>query len=254
MQLFNNKLLRSSVVYVLTLLAIILIFGMWHNYANKATTQYVYFIILIILVLVFISWLYFTIFKMSQEFTNMINSTKQETAEIIEQENNTEQEEQAEVKSFDKDAFIAGIIPSETKDLKEFCSAILQNFAGKLNIVQGLFYIKPYGQETFESIACYAYYSDSNPPVFKTGEGIPGQAVKDNKILIIQNIPESYIPVVSGLGNGKPKNIIIIPVFGESEAVGLIEMAVFSLLEPEMETAFKELSITIGKNLYKLMK
>lgn len=254
MQLFNNKLLRSSLVYVLALIAVILIFGMWHNYAVKATTQYVFFIILIILILVFLSWLYFTIFKMSQELTDMINSTKQETSEIIEQEDNTGHEEQADVKNFDKDAFIAGIVPSEKKDLKEFCNEVLQNFAGKLNIVQGLFYIKANGQDTFESIARYAYYSETNPPVFKIGESIPGQAVKDNKVLIIQNIPESYIPVVSGLGNGKPKNIIIIPVVGVSEAVGLIELAVFSTVDPDMETALKELSVTIGKNLSKLLK
>jgi hypothetical protein len=227
---------------------------MWHNYGVKATSQYVYFIILIILLLVFISWLYFTIFKMSQELTDMINSTKQNTAEIIELEDNAAQQEESEVKSFDKDAFISGIIPTEKKDLKDYCETILQNFAGKLNIVQGLFYLKPKGQDTFESIARYAYYSDSNPPVFKSGESIPGQAVKDKKILIIQNIPENYVPVVSGLGNGKPRNILIIPVLADDEAVGLIEMAVFCSVEPEMETALKELGVAIGKNLNKLMK
>ncbi|HEX3006519.1 MAG TPA: GAF domain-containing protein [Bacteroidales bacterium] len=139
------------------------------------------------------------------------------------------------------------------KDINQYCESILQNLARNLNIVQGVFYIKKRNEENFEAAAHYAYYSDETPPSFRVGETLPGQAVKDNRIVAIQNIPENYISVVSGLGNSKPRNLIMVPVYANKEPVGLIEFAVFTSLDTDIESALKEISVIIGKNILKLM-
>lgn len=253
MPLYKNKILLSSIVYIACLLTIASIFGMWHNLQliNK-TGNYIYFILLVFLAVTFISWFYFTIFKLYRKEISEIESMEPVlVSEVIISE--ITPSEESSIKTFDKEAFILDILPSNKKGVSHYCEAILQNLAVKLNIVQGLFYIKE-ENDTFKAIARYAFYSEDLPPSFKIGENIPGQAMKDRRIVIIQNIPDQYIPVVSGLGKSKPKSLVMIPVFADNEPVGLMEIAVFKTIDPDIEPALKELSGIIGENLIKLMK
>jgi putative methionine-R-sulfoxide reductase with GAF domain len=75
--------------------------------------------------------------------------------------------------------------------------------------------------------AKYAYFSAENPPDFLLGEGLSGQVAKNQKALRINDIPETHLNIVSGLGKGKPKNIIIFPILFDEELFGIIELASF---------------------------
>lgn len=252
MQLHKNKILVTSIIYVAALLLLAAVFGQWHNQNLNGTGNYTAFVVLLFLVVACLSWLFISIFKeFKKENQELVASAEAEITEVEITE--TEQSEEKVIETFDKEAFIKAIVPLNSRNTIEFSEATLHNIATKLKVVQGLFYLKN-GEEAFEPIARYAYYSDTTPPSFKFGESLPGQALKDKRVVIIQHIPENYIPVVSGLGSGKPKNLIMIPVYANSEPVGLIEVATFSNVETEMESALKDLGETIGKIIIKLMK
>lgn len=253
MQWYKNKILISSAVYAASLAVVATIFGMWHNFRLQAEIgEYMVFIILIILSVAFLTWFYFLIFKISRKENNAYESMEQIVASDLETQ--VSKPEVSLNDNFDGEGFIGAITLSNKKSLPEYCESILLNLADKLNIVQGLFYIKSKSDDTFEPVARYAYYSDQAPPVFRIGESLPGQAVKDKRVLIIQNVPEGYIPVVSGLGSGKPKNLVMIPVTIDNEPVGLIEIAIFTTVDANLEPALKELGGIIGKNIVKLTK
>jgi hypothetical protein len=253
MPLHQNKILISSAVYVASLAVITIISGMWHNLQLKnGSGNDLSFIVLVILAVGSLSWFYYTIFKEyrkkeTAQAPSEISAPKEETPD----KPADNPENAAEI--FDKDAFISGILPSNKKNVNEYCEGVLRNLAGKLGIVQGLFYARLNGDETYEAIARYAYYSDEVPPVFKIGETLPGQALKDRRIITLQNIPESYIPVVSGLGSSQPSTLVMVPVYADREPVGLIELAVFKKIGPEVEPALNELSRIVGKSLINLM-
>jgi hypothetical protein len=252
MPLHKNKILTVSVAYVGSLAVIISLFGLWHNMQLKNNSgEYLWFTVLLVTLVVLFSWFYSAILKAYRENIPEAITLVSETENIVKE---TEIAEDKTQENFDKDAFVTGIVPSGKNDIAEFCEGILQNLAGKLNVVQGLFYLKPKDKATYEPVARYAYYSETKPPVFKIGEGLTGQSIQDKRVVIIPNVPESYIPVVSGLGSAKPKNLIMIPVLYENEPVGLIEIAVFSAIDTGMEPALKELGGIIGKNIIKLMK
>jgi len=254
MQLDKNKILVSSAVYIASLAVAAAMFGLWHNAQLKnGNTNHPSFIVFTVLIVLFLSWFYYIIFnayrKKIEEKTSMEPDVE---TELLGNELAVSEEKTTE--SFNKEDFIAGILPANKTTLNIYCEEILLNLAKKLNIVQGLFYIKPKTEETFEPIALYAYYSDKKPSAFIVGEGLPGQAIKDKRVVIIQNIPENYVPVVSGLGTGKPKNLLMLPVLADNEPVGLIEVTVFSAINYELEPTLKELGGIIGKNIIKLMK
>lgn len=254
MQWHKNIILISSAVYAVFIVVMAIIFGMWHN-SNLQTgfNKNLVFLLLIFLATTFSTWFYFIIFnvyrkenrKNEPELTSIVGDIEKEVEE---------QSEENVTVSFDKDAFISGINPIGKQSLKDFGETLLQNLANKLEVVQGIFYVKKSEENIYEPVATYAYYSNDNLPIVKVGEALPGQALKDKRVLIIQNIPEDYISVLSGLGNGKPKSIIMIPVLSNNEPIGLIEVAVFKSVDAYFEPALKELGAVVGKTLIKLTK
>jgi PAS domain S-box-containing protein len=91
-----------------------------------------------------------------------------------------------------------------------------------------------------EMLACYAY--DKHKIVKKeirVGEGLIGQAFKEVDTLNIQEVPEEYIQITSGLGEARPRNILIVPLANDNIVIGAIELASFEPFSP-LEIEFVE--------------
>ena len=63
------------------------------------------------------------------------------------------------------------------------------------------------------------------------GEGLVGQAVLEREAIYINDVPESYVHISSGLGDASPKCVIILPLMYNDEVFGIIEMATFQNFE-----------------------
>src|SRR5438067_2047475 len=59
---------------------------------------------------------------------------------------------------------------------------------------------------------------------FRLGEGIVGQCALERKTILLTNVPPDYIAISSGLGEGTPLNIIVLPVLFEGEVKAVIEL------------------------------
>ncbi len=110
----------------------------------------------------------------------------------------------------------------------ELVQNLFSQFSEKLNIVQGVCFIKDNLANTYTHVANYAYYAEEAPLDFKEGVGITGQAAKDKNVLNITNIPQDYITVLSGLGISSPKHLLVIPFIHENKTVAVMEVASFS--------------------------
>ena len=123
------------------------------------------------------------------------------------------------------DKVIPKIDTRETPD--SYTERILINLAREFEFTQGVFFIKNPATGAFEARSTYAFASPQPPESFVAGEGLNGQVAKDKKILYLNNIPDNYINVVSGLGNGKACHLIIIPLLLNKETFGIIELTSF---------------------------
>lgn len=256
MQLIKNKIFIASGLYLGFLIVIIISFGIIHNVnilpeQNGKGTIY----ISLLLAIVITTALYWTVirYKNSAETRNHAKAEAIETEAKPLETGSSGTDSGVEVKGIDKDFLLKDLTPDKKKSLNEYCEFLLQNLARKLELVQAVFYLNS-GTEVFRSVASYAYYSESTPPDFNLGETLPGQAAKDKRILIVQNIPENYIKVLSGLGTGNPNSILFLPVIAGNSVVGLIEMASFKAFPASMEDALKELGTIVGENIVKLTK
>jgi hypothetical protein len=115
----------------------------------------------------------------------------------------------------------------DTGSVGKLGDSCLSALAKDFEIVQGLFYSRNSGSDIFEVSGKYAWYAIEPPPEVKYGESLTGQAIKDGKMVHIDNIPENYISVLSGLGTSSPNHLYIIPLIKEGMAWGVIELASF---------------------------
>ncbi|WP_320054644.1 GAF domain-containing protein [uncultured Acetobacteroides sp.] len=103
---------------------------------------------------------------------------------------------------------------------------ILIKLAKEVSFAHGLLYIADnQNKGYFKPTSKYAYYSEREPEGFKIGEGINGQAAKDQQPLLLESIPENYVTVVSGLGKSSPRALSIYPIVHNSKTVALLELA-----------------------------
>lgn len=55
-------------------------------------------------------------------------------------------------------------------------------------------------------------------------EGLIGQVIKDRKIVVLDEIPADFIKVQTSLGEMKPKQIVLVPIFAEGQVNGMLEL------------------------------
>lgn len=150
---------------------------------------------------------------------------------------------EAEVKSLiDKYKKVENISSVAEQSLRLSCR--------ELNFVSGIFFIK--NKDEFEAIENWAYYTDKPIENIKIGIGLHGQAIKNLQPLMLDNIPENYVQILSGTGKGLPKSIYMIPIIFSNECIGLMEFASFANADSDIMEILNQFSTFIGKEITSL--
>jgi low affinity Fe/Cu permease len=138
----------------------------------------------------------------------------------------------------------------------EFFTQALAAIAEAVEASQGILYLSKYydGVQYLEVEAGYAYYaSEGLPQAFEVGEGFIGQAVKDKKTLVFNELPEGYIsvPVVSGLGKGAPRSLLIAPMLdADKRILGAIELASFKNFTEKDKLLVEEAMMLLAPHVF----
>ncbi len=123
--------------------------------------------------------------------------------------------------------------------------------------VQGGFYlIEEHDEEKVISLkSTYAYDRKKEMEAhIEIGEGLVGRAVKEKQKIVIEDLPEGYLLVRSGLGDKSPNNLIVIPLIFEETVLGAIELAGFKKYDEFKENFLEQISIRITSSVSVLMK
>ncbi len=105
----------------------------------------------------------------------------------------------------------------------------LVNFLGSNQ--SGLFLLNDNNKEDIhlELVATYAYNRErkKNKKIY-IGEGLVGMCAVEKSTVYLNDIPEGYLNISSGLGGSSPRSLLIVPLKLEDEIFGVIEIASFS--------------------------
>ncbi|MEO5358485.1 MAG: response regulator [Nitrospirae bacterium YQR-1] len=81
---------------------------------------------------------------------------------------------------------------------------------------------------------------------FAVGDGLVGQCALEKQSILLTNVPEDYIKIMSGLGEKVPSNILVTPFIYNDEVKGVIELGAFTAFTEHQTEFMKSVSETIA--------
>lgn len=134
-----------------------------------------------------------------------------------------------------------GNIDLLTKTLVSTLAQFLKCYYGAIYLLD-----ETEGEQVLKQCATYAgkgIHSKQLSP--KVGEGLIGQTFKSKKSAHLNNLPENYVKITSGLGEATPKCLFLVPLVHNERATGVIELGRFTSFTEE-EISFIE---KLGENI-----
>ncbi|MDA3954577.1 MAG: GAF domain-containing protein, partial [Bacteroidales bacterium] len=132
-------------------------------------------------------------------------------------------------------AKFADILRQNNNNLETLSNKIIKNLIYYLNASQGGLFLlndKDKSNISLDLISAFAY--DRKKHIEKRieyGDGIVGSVAIEKETTYIEDLPEDYISIVSGLGGAKPNALLVVPLKMEDKVYGVIEIAAFQKFE-----------------------
>ncbi len=140
----------------------------------------------------------------------------------------------------------------QAKEEKEILQLGLNTLCQQLQAGQGAIYQSRTreGKTMLELAFGFALPIGENSTLhFEQGEGLIGQAAASGTTLYLDEVPEGYISIVSGLGTASPRYLMIIPIRKGQEIKGVVEIATFSPLQESQRKQVEDRVHILAENI-----
>ncbi|MGH9625789.1 MAG: HAMP domain-containing protein, partial [Bryobacteraceae bacterium] len=135
------------------------------------------------------------------------------------------------------------------RDLLNVAQLLLSELTPLVGAQRGAFYISENGAEEpqLKFLAGYACDDrDRIPLSFQFGQGLVGECASQKQRILVQNVPQDYIRIGSGLGSAAPASIVVLPVLFEREVKAVVELASFERLSGIHLAFLEQLTESMG--------
>ena len=102
-------------------------------------------------------------------------------------------------------------------------------------------------KDVFKLLAGYAFKERKGVSNrFRPGEGLIGQCAVEKERILVTDAPSDYVHISSGLGEARPKNIVVQPVVFEGQVKAIVELASFNRFSEIELGLIEQFSESIG--------
>jgi HAMP domain-containing protein/CheY-like chemotaxis protein/signal transduction histidine kinase len=134
------------------------------------------------------------------------------------------------------------------RDLATVGRMLLSELAPLINAQNGIIYLVD--TEVSPGLRLLASYADAgdlgHPDTLHVGEGLIGQCAADGKRMLLTHLPETAVPIRSGLFRAIPTNVVVLPVLFEGQVKAVIELASAGSFGDLQMSFLEQLTASIG--------
>ncbi|MGK5531436.1 HAMP domain-containing protein [Streptomyces sp. URMC 129] len=148
-------------------------------------------------------------------------------------------------------AGISGLMQGR-RDLSVVADLIMDELTPLVGAQFGAFYLaeEHAGGTELKLIGSYGFPEPTDRPVrFRPGQSLVGQAARSRRVIAVDDLPDGYVTISSGLGQAAPASLIVLPIVAEEQVLGVIELASTRAFTPVHRDFLEQLMETIGVNV-----
>ncbi|MBI3444881.1 MAG: response regulator [Magnetospirillum sp.] len=132
----------------------------------------------------------------------------------------------------------------------EFASAALDILVPLMGAAVGVFHLHQAGGLGYRRLASWGLASaGEDETVFDAGEGLAGEAVRQGRILCLDNLPEGYLRIASATGGADPATVLIVPVINRGTVLAVLEFAGFAAFDDDRRALIEAAQPVLALNL-----
>ncbi len=122
---------------------------------------------------------------------------------------------------------------------------VLELLADFLDAQVGALYIAE-GDSTLRRVAGYAIPREQATDVLRPGDGLLGQAARENRALRVRDVPEAFLPVASSVGRGKTREVLVAPATVDGVVQAVVELGFFRSVDAADQDLLARVSESLG--------
>lgn len=150
-------------------------------------------------------------------------------------------------------ATFGDVLRQNNDDIDKLSFEIISKLCKYVGAVQGGFYLLEDGDKSdihFRLTAHFAYDRQKyNEKRVEWGEGLIGRAAFEQKTLLIDEVPQDYMEITSGLGESNPNVLLIVPLKFNRSAHGVIELSGFKKFDQYKIDFVEKIAENIGSTI-----
>ncbi|MER8004176.1 HAMP domain-containing protein [Streptomyces sp. NPDC094149] len=138
------------------------------------------------------------------------------------------------------------------RDLPVVAELIMDELTPLVSAQYGAFYL---AEDTdaghdLRLVGSYGFPDDADRPTrIPIGRSLVGQAARNRRTITVEDLPEGYVSISSGLGHALPRALVVLPIVVEEQVLGVIELASLTHFRQIHQDFLTQLMPTIGVNL-----
>ncbi|MBB6461389.1 GAF domain-containing protein [Flammeovirga kamogawensis] len=139
------------------------------------------------------------------------------------------------------------------EDEEEWFDNLLRKIIEYIGASQGTFILVQENkkqQQVLQVMAMYAYdkkrYESKH---YDIESGLLGQVYKEQQMVYIEDVPNDYINITSGMGGAKPKSLVILPLMYSDKMYGILEISSFNKFDEYKIDFLLKLSEVIASSI-----
>ncbi|MFI6658759.1 HAMP domain-containing protein [Streptomyces sp. NPDC050523] len=138
------------------------------------------------------------------------------------------------------------------RDLPVVAELIMDELTPQVAAQYGAFYLAEDTERGTELrlVGSYGSPDDAERPTrIRVGHSLVGQAARNRRPVTVEELPQGYVTISSGLGHAVPSALMVLPIVVEDQVLGVIELASVTRFTQIHQDFLAQLMPTIGVNL-----